>query len=110
MAEWIEMGILPGSDALFCKEHCHCSLEETEDAAAGDLGEVPVRRAAADDAGEGGAVENRNARVWLNWAKGELRNRRREGGALGEHALPCDAAVWVAAEKRLLRSAAGSVG
>ena len=41
---WREAGLEPGCDKLYCKDNCHCTMEETDEEESGDLNSVPLRR------------------------------------------------------------------
>ncbi len=94
MDEWNDAGLTPGSAALYCGGHCHCNLVATNDPVSGDLDSTPSSD--PDD------VENRDAGVWLTWARWALRNRGESDERTREAGSP---GAVLAAEKRRLRAA-----
>lgn len=41
---WRDFGIEPGHERLYCQDHCHCTMQETDEAESGDLSAVPLRQ------------------------------------------------------------------
>lgn len=42
-SDWEQFGVTPGDHALYCQEHCSCTMSETDADEQGDLKAVPLR-------------------------------------------------------------------
>lgn len=76
-AAWEAAGLRPKSGRLFCREHCHCRLVETDEAVWGDLGSVRAlyeRPALGNAGGRSAEFGVRSAESLVREAKWALRN------------------------------------
>jgi hypothetical protein len=90
MADWDAAGVAPGSESLYCKGNCHCSLVKTDEPATGNQTVVPLRKgdAGGDEqlSNAGWSDEAREASLAVRRAKAAARQagRAAEGGDAGD--------------------------